>query len=435
MVSRTKRSWVTLTAGLAGVALVATGCSSGSDGATDTASEATGTEPVTLSLATFNEFGYEDLITEYEELNPNVTIEQKKAATSGEAKDNLNTRLAAGSGASDIEAVEVDWLPELMQYPDKFVDLNDPSVEGRWLDWKAAQATTIDGQLIGYGTDIGPEGVCYRSDLFEAAGLPTDREEVATLLGGDGATWDKYFEVGDQFVGANTKSAWFDSAGGIYQGIVNQMQNAYEDNDGLIIALENPEVKAAYEQVLTASETQSAHLGQWSEDWTAAFQKDGFATMLCPGWMLGVIEGNAAGVEGWDIANVFPGGGGNWGGSFLTVPAMGENQAEAKKLANWLTAPEQQIKAFVAKGTFPSQEAALTDPVLLEQTSEFFNNAPTGEILAERATAVSVAPFKGPNYFSVNDAMQQAISRVDVDKTDDAASSWTKFEEAVNALG
>ena len=97
-----------------------------------------------------------------------------------------------------------------------------------------------------------------------------------------------------------------------------------------------------------------------------SFQNDGFATMLCPGWMLGVIEGNAAGVEGWDIANVFPGGGGNWGGSFLTVPAMGENQAEAKKLANWLTAPEQQIKAFVAKGTFPSQEAALTDPVLLE---------------------------------------------------------------------
>ena len=434
MVSRTKKSWVTLTAGLAGVALVATGCSS-SSGGSDTASEATGTEPVTLSLATFNEFGYEDLITEYMELNPNVTIEQKKAATSNEAKDNLNTRLAAGAGASDIEAVEVDWLPELMQYPDKFVDLSDPSVEGRWVPWKTAQATTTDGQLIGYGTDIGPEGVCYRSDLFEAAGLPTDREEVATLLGGDGATWEKYFEVGDQFAAANTGPAWFDSAGGIYQGIVNQIQNAYEDNDGQIIALENPDVRAAYDQVLAASETQSAHLGQWSEDWTAAFQKDGFATMLCPGWMLGVIEGNAAGVDGWDIANVFPGGGGNWGGSFLTVPAMGENQAEAKKLANWLTAPEQQIKAFVAKGTFPSQEAALTDPVLLEQTSEFFNNAPTGEILAERATAVSVAPFKGPNYFSVNDAMQQAISRVDVDKTDDAASSWTKFEEAVNALG
>ena len=71
--------------------------------------------------------------------------------------------------------------------------------------------------------------------------------------------------------------------------------------------------------------------------------------------MLGVIEGNAAGVTGWDVANVFPGGG-NWGRSYLTVPTQGEHQAEAKKLAGWLTAPEQQIKAFLtAKGTFPAR--------------------------------------------------------------------------------
>jgi len=435
MVRRTRRSWVTLTAGMAGVALVATGCSSGSDSASDTASEATGTEPVTLSVATFNEFGYEDLFPEYEELNPNVTIEAKKAATSNEARDNLNTRLAAGSGASDIEAIEVDWLPELSQFPDKFVDLNDPAVDGRWLDWKVAQATTPDGVLIGYGTDIGPEGICYRADLLEEAGLPTDREDVKELLGGDAATWDKYFEVGEQFVAADTGPGWFDSAGATYQGLINQVQNAYEDNDNNIVALENPEVKAIYEQVLAASATQSAQVGQCSEDWNNAFQKDGFATMLCPGWMLGVIEGNAAGVEGWDIADVFPGGGGNWGGSFLTVPAMGENQAEAKKLANWLTAPEQQIKAFQAKGTFPSQTAALVDPELQAQTDEFFNDAPTGTILANRAEAVTVAPYKGPNYFAINDAMQQALSRVDVDETDDPASSWSKFEADVNNLG
>ncbi len=429
-----KKPWVVLTTALAGVALVASGCSSGSDEAsTDTA--ATSNEPVTLTLATFNEFGYEELIEEYEAANPNVTIEHKKAATSNEARDNLNTRLAAGSGASDIEAIEVDWLPELIQYSDKFMDLNDPSVEGRWLDWKAAQATTPDGKLIGYGTDIGPEGICYRADLFEKAGLPSDRAEVAELLGGDGATWEQYFKVGEQFMAADTGAAWFDSAGAVYQGMINQVKNAYEQQDGTIIALENPEVKAIYDLVLGAAATQSANLAQWSEDWTAAFQKDGFATMQCPGWMLGVIEGNAAGVEGWDIADVFPGGGGNWGGSFLTVPEMGEHKAEAKALAAWLTAPEQQIKAFQAKGTFPSQQAALTDAALLAQTNAFFNEAPTGEILANRAKAVTVAPFKGANYFAINDAMQQALNRVDVAKTDDAASSWAKFENDVNQLG
>ena len=50
-----------------------------------------------------------------------------------------------------------------------------------------------------------------------------------------------------------------------------------------------------------------------------------FATMLCPGWMLGVIKGNAKDISTWNVADVFPGGGGNWGGSYLTVPADGKN--------------------------------------------------------------------------------------------------------------
>lgn len=430
----TRKMWA-VAAGVTGVALLATACGSADSGSTD---DASGDEKITLTVATFNEFGYDDLFAEYEAANPNVTVEHKKAATSNEARDNLNTRLAAGSGLSDIEAIEVDWLPELLQYSDKFVDLTSDDVEGRWLDFKVAQATAEDGRLIGYGTDIGPEVIAYRSDLFAAAGLPTEREAVAELFGGDSATWDKYFAVGKDFVSKGTGVPFFDTSQAIYQGMVNQMEAAYEDPEtGEIVALDNPDVKAAYDAVVQASaDGLSAGKSQWSEDWTASFQNNGFATMLAPGWMLGVIEGNADGVTGWDIAPVFPGGGGNWGGSFLTVPAQGEHPEEAKALAAWLTAPEQQIKAFKAKGTFPSQVEALESQDLLTVTNPFFNNAPTGQILADAAKAINpVPPFKGPQYFAINDAMSQAIGRVDVDKTDDPASSWAKFEEAVSALG
>lgn len=157
--------------------------------------------------------------------------------------------------------------------------------------------------------------------------------------------------------------------------------------------------------------------------------------MLCPGWMLGVIEGNAAGVTGWDIADVFPGGGGNWGGSFLTVPAQGKNIDAAVELAQWLTAPEQQIKAFEAKGTFPSQVEALSSETLLSQTNEFFNNAPTGQILANRADAVELQPYKGPNYFAIYNILADALNRVDVSGTDDASSSWDKALSDFDALG
>ncbi len=416
---------ITLTLGLA-----TTACGGGSSDPTTPAADPNA--KVTLTVATFNEFGYEELIKEYMAANPNVTIEHKKAAQSNEARENINTRLAAGSGLSDIEAVEVDWLADLKQYPDKFVDLSSDSVKGRWVDWKTAQATTADGKLIGYGTDIGPEAICYRADLFKAAGLPTDREEVAKALG---TTWDDYFALGMKFK-EKSKVPWMESAGATFNAMVNQVANPYEKEDGTVIATENAEIKALYDKVLKASaDGLSAHLPQWSEDWSGSFQRDGFATMVCPSWMLGVIEGNAKGVKGWDIANTYPGGGGNWGGSFLTVPAQGKNTEAAKKLADWLTAPEQQIKAFKAKGTFPSQVKALESPDLTSTKSEFFSGAATGQIFSDRAKAVSVVTFKGPKYSGINDAMQQAIGRVDIDKKDTPEASWEKFIAAVKALG
>ncbi len=430
------RTRTTAIAGTAAMALALTACGGGDGGSDDatTGGSAAPGEKITLTVATFNEWGYEGLIEEYMELNPDITVEHKKAATSDEARTNLNTRLAAGSGLSDIEGIEVDWVPEMMQYADRFVDLSDPALEGRWLEWKTAAVTTEDGKLIGYGSDIGPEGVCYRSDLFAQAGLPTDRDEVAALLEGD---WDNYFAVGKQFVDA-TGIPWFDASEAIFQGMINQLQNPFEEDDGTPIPLaENTEIKAIYDRVMTAAvdENLSANFAQWSEDWTNSFQTNGFATMLCPGWMLGVIEGNAAGVEGWDIADVFPGGGGNWGGSYLTVPTQTEHPEEAKALAAWLTAPEQQIKAFLAKGTFPSQVDALTSEDLLSITNPFFNDAPTGQILANRAEAVTVTPFKGPNYFSIRSLVTDAINRVDVDNIDDPATSWDKALQGFKDLG
>ncbi len=431
----------TLTAAVAMTAMTLTlaACGGGDDNEGSTtdngdSSEAAGSgEQITLTVATFNEFGYEDLLKEYESLHDNITVEHVKADTADNARDALRNSLGADSGAADIEAIEVDWLVEFMQYPDKFEDLADPGVADRWMDWKIEAATTDDGKLIGYGTDTGPQAICYRADLLEAAGLPTDREEVASLLEGD---WQHYFDVGKDFV-AKSDAAWFDSAGATWQGMINQVEVPYQDPSGEIIATTNPQVRELYDQVLAASTDAelSAGLQQWTPDWVAGFQSDSFATMLCPGWMLGIIEGNSEGVEGWDVANVFPGGGGNWGGSYLTVPAQGEHVEEAKALANWLTAPEQQIKAFEAKGTFPSQVEALESETLLSASNAFFNDAPTGQIFVDRANAITFQPFKGPDYFSVNSALQDALTRVDVDGTDDAQTSWDKFVADVEALG
>ena len=116
-------------------------------------------------------------------------------------------------------------------------------------------------------------------------------------------------------------------------------------------------------------------------------------------------------------------------------PNANVNADEAKKLAAWLTAPEQQIKAFKLKGTFPSQVDALSSDDLLSVTNPFFNDAPTGQILADRAKAVTVVPFKGPNYFAYRASISNAINRVDVDKTDSPDDSWKTAASDISALG
>ena len=432
---QSRRKWAAI-ASLAAISLLAAGCSSST-----TPSDASGAGgDITLTVATFNNFGYTDeLLKKYSAVNPNITIKHQKAATAPDARTNLTTRLAAGGeGLADIEAIEIDWMPELSQIPDAFKDLESTDVAGRWLPWKEAQGRTPEGTLIGYGTDIGPQAVCYREDLVKAAGLPSDPAGFAELIGGKDATWESYFAAGHKFA-AKSDTAWFDSANATFHSMVGQVEAAYEDPaTGKPTNLANNKtVKDMFKLILSESRELSAGLTQWEGDWDSAFQNDGFATMLCPAWMTGPIEERSGGVAGWNIADVYPGGGGNWGGSFLTVPASGKNTDEAQKLAAWLTAPEQQISAFEASGAFPSQIEAQSSEVLLASTNPFFNDAPTGKIFSSRAVALNnAAPvFRGPNYFAINTVVEQGITRVDVNKAQDIETSWKDVLTDFSELG
>jgi cellobiose transport system substrate-binding protein len=140
--------------------------------------------------------------------------------------------------------------------------------------------------------------------------------------------------------------------------------------------------------------------------------------MACPGWLLGVIQTNAGsfGKGKWDVADVFPGGGGNWGGSYLTVPKQSPQPVEAARLAAWLTAPEQQIKVFKKVGSFPSTVDAYDDPQVKSQVNPYFNNAPVGQIFVNRARNVILKQHKGPRDGEINQVFSAELAKVDEGK-------------------
>ncbi|MFB6612437.1 ABC transporter substrate-binding protein [Agromyces sp. NPDC056379] len=417
-------------AGAATIALLASACSTGGGDETD--------GDITLTVTTFGTFGYDDLYTEYEAANPGVTIEATNIDTGGNARTDAFTKLAAGSGLSDVVAIEEGWLGAIMEVSDQFVDLADYGIadrKGDWVDWKYEQATDPEGRVIGYGTDIGPTGICYNGPALEAAGLASDRESVAELLNGD---WAHYFDVGRQYQQATGK-AWFDHSGFVWNSMVNQMPEGYYTADGELNVEDNADLKANYDLLASAvGDGLSAAQTAWDWNGGKSFVDGTFATFVCPGWMLGVVEGQVEtgggdASTGWDFADVFPGGAANWGGAFLSVPETSEHKEAAAKLADWLTQPEQQVKQSAAAGNFPSTVEAQTTLAEEATPNEFFNGAPTGAILAARAEGV-VAQFKGPDDSVIQENVfgppLSALDRGEVD----AAAAWDQTIELLHEL-
>ena len=427
------RGKAALGAALTAVLLTA-GCG-GSDDSADAAADYDPDAPVTLTVGTFGTMDFDNagLYDEYMRLHPNVTIKQNNVAQSAAYYKSLQTRLAAGSGLDDIQALEIGFIADVVaNHSDAFVDWaaeeNAAELEANFYDWKWGQASNSDGVTVGLGTDAGPQAMCYRKDLFEQAGLPTDRAEVGQLW----PTWDAYLDVAREYKTATGKPM-LDSPASIFSSSVYQGDEAYNDEDGNPIPAESSGVETAWGYASQAAEEGlTANLSQFGDEWVAAFPNAAFASIACPAWMLGYIT-SQMGDEGaglWDIAPL-PGSSesaSNWGGSFLGVPKDGENVEAAKDLAEWLTAPEQQIRLFTETAHFPSSPQAADDPQVKDAVDEYFSGAPTGQIFGQAADGIRRTPI-GPYDTQIQEAFTTALT--------DIASSGTDpddaFDDAIKA--
>ncbi|GLY55152.1 extracellular solute-binding protein [Lentzea sp. NBRC 102530] len=380
---------------------------------------------ITLTVATFGDFGYKELYRQYEDAHPGIKIQERVSDFESHHRG-LAPALAAGRGAAEIVALEEQYMPQFRASKDKFANLADygaTELKSQWVPWKWEQGVTDNGSFVmGLGTDIGSLAMCYRRDLFEKAGLPTDRTQVSALW----PTWEDYASTADRFSAATPDVKFADSAGNIYAAILNQADESFfSRSDDAFIADSNANLKRAFDiGGAIGAKGQTAKVSAFTQPWSVAIKQGSFATMTCPAWMLNLIK-EASGEENtgkWDVATV-PGNSGNWGGSFLTLPKQGRHLREAYDLAQWLTAPEQQKKVFLAAGSLPSSPKAYTDSEVLGKKDAYFSDAPVGEIFAGSADSLR------PNYRGVQDAKArpkfgEALGRVEEGKQS-VADAWT----------
>ncbi|MGH4028437.1 extracellular solute-binding protein [Actinomycetota bacterium Odt1-20B] len=439
--SRTSRKVVVLAAVAALSAGLLAGCAEDTDEPGGSSGGGGGGKgKTTISIGVFGNFGLQEagLYKEYENQHPDIKIVQSSIERNENYYPQLLTHLGSGSGLADIQAVEVNNIAEVTAtQADKLVDLG--SVQGvkqsNFLDWKWKQGTAKGGTTVALGTDVGPQGICYRRDLFKKAGLPTDREAVGKLWAGD---WRKYLEAGKRYQAkAPEGTAFVDGAGGVMAAITGSSAHRYYDSDGKVIYKTNPAIKEAWDiSAEFASAGLTAKLQQFQPSWNSAFANGRFATVSCPAWMLGYIKdkGGKAAEGKWDVAAAPKPS--NWGGSFLVVPKAGKGKhpEEAAKLAAWLTAPEQQARFFEKQGSFPSSTAAYGLPVVKDAKHPYFNNAPIGKIFAKAAEDAPVQILGPKDLVIATNLADVGMLQVD-QKGKSSAAGWKAATKAIdNAL-
>jgi cellobiose transport system substrate-binding protein len=389
-------------------------------------------DKITLRVGLFGDFGYHDLYKKYEASHPNIDIKED-VQSYPDHHSNLAKHLAVGSGADDIESIEVGFIANFKSQPSNFVNMNKLGVKklkNQWLDWKWRQSVAPNGAQIGLGTDVGSLAICYRRDLFKKAGLPTSRAAVSKLW----PTWQQYVATGKRFQKHAPKGvSFFDSGSNVFNAMIGQLNPAYYNAKGKVVVGSNPKVKAAWALTMKAVQAhESAGLAAFSNEWNTGYKKATFATVTCPAWMMGYIQGQAPKSKGkWDIAAV-PGGGGNWGGSFLTIPKQGSRPKEAYDLAKYLTSPASESYVFKQTGNLPSQPKLLKSKAVLGFKNPFFSNAPVGKIFG--TSALKLKPqILGPHQGDIQTASTNAIQRVEQRKQS-PAKSWKQFLKDVKAV-
>ena len=388
-----RRGPAALGVGLAAVLIAATAC-----GGDDGSASASGGGKIALTVNVFGNFGYQQLYKQFEAAHPNITITERGTGSDlSNYTPALTKNLAAGSGAGDVVALEEGIMIQF-KAAGRRTSSTSASTAATTTRPTSCPGSSSGGQsadgkkLIGLGTDVGSMGMCYRRDLFAKAGLPTDRDAVGQALADLGRLRERRRAVQGQ---EHRRQV-------VRRGVQHVQHDPRADRG------QGPRLHATSTRTTSSSSTPtrrssrrttgcwtmigdglSAGYKSFSDQWNAGFKQGTFATIACPAWMLGYIQGQAGdGNKGkWDVTTA-PGGGGNWGGSWLAVPTQSKHPKEAAELVRFLTSPKGQV-ARVQGGQQRCRPRRWrwTTRRSRRSTNPYFNDAPVGADLRHRRQA------------------------------------------------
>jgi ABC-type glycerol-3-phosphate transport system substrate-binding protein len=364
------------------------------------------------------------VLTSFLEAYPDIEVEYLIMAPN-DVYTNLPLALTAGEDLPDVVLVENSHLSQfvhmgggvgLTDLSDKVEPYVDLMNDYKWTD------CILDGKYYCMPWDSGPVVMYYRRDVFDAAGLPSEPEEVTKLI----ATWDDYLEAcrtikeeTGAYCFAHNKANNF---GRLYEMALWEQGLGYYDLETGEVTVDSPENVATLEMLgqFWEEDLASDNL-EWTDPWyaelgTAELSEGPIATLVEAAWMEVFMKSwIAPGTAGlWGVAYMpsVTGAGprtSNDGGSTFVIPAKAPNPEAAWAFVEYtLGNRDSQLAMFEVSGFIPSLETTYDDE-LFEQGQDFFGGQNTFAIYADTVMKIPSAGIYGPNYDMMNAVVSSAI--------------------------
>jgi multiple sugar transport system substrate-binding protein len=353
-------------------------------------------------------------VAAFQQAHPNITVKFEPQPFA-DVHDKLLTSFASGSGAPDVTSIAIDRIGAFTA-KGGLVDLKNAPFDGGQFEkdmvsYKWTQASTADGRLVAMPWDIGPAGFWYRADVFEAAGYPTEPEEVAALISGSEHTWEDFLAFAKEFrAKTGGKTALFaDAQTDIYAAAYRQQGEGLQDGAKLLI---EEKLTRPYQLAAQARrDTIDANIAWWGAEWATGLIDQAFAGMMIACWMQGFVTRDQPETVGqWRLVPA-PERGYNFGGSFMAIPEQSKNQEAAWELIKYVCASaEGQNLLFKSAGFFPAYKPAWQDP-LYDEPVDFFGGQKAFRVWADIADT-GEAIFRTPNDVQLEDIAGAELTKV-----------------------
>jgi multiple sugar transport system substrate-binding protein len=360
----------------------------------------------TLTVWYFDKVSMQTVIPLFEQSHPGVKINFVEQPFGDMSKKYL-AALAAGQGVPDVIGLDTSMVGQFLDAGEDL--LGAPYSAGQlrndFIPWKFDAARTPSGQMAAMPWDVATGVMFYRPDAFQAAGLPTDPQQVAAAL----STWDDFIKAGQTI---RDKSGGQTAIVGNEHDVFNA---GYWQNGGNVVQdgkiVLGPEGLQPLQAAVKAKNAGiGANVPAWSERWAPALQSGKIATVIMGGWMLGNLQNliDPDGAGEWRITTP-PGGSFSNGGTYIQIPKLGQNKELAWEFTRFLTTnPEALNAVFQKTGIVPAYTPAWDSP-LYDQPVPYLGGQQAYRLMVDLAQKVK------PLTYSSVDALGTDLLNAQVD--------------------